>query len=101
MSIRKTSKNGCRVDLGADIGKVIRTEPTKRSKTGIRGVYKTGNDKQGYCYQARITVNGKEKILYCGYDLNKAIKAREYAEEEYYKPIIEKAIKLGYLEEVI
>ena len=64
-----------------------------RSKTGIRGVYPIHGVPGAY--NSRISINGKEIILLCTHDFDKAVKARKEAEEMYYKPIIDKAIANG------
>jgi len=71
--------------------------PSSRSKTGVKGVYITGGDpKHGkIVYQARISVNHREVLLYAGKDLRAAIAARKKGEEIYYKPIIDEAKKDG------
>ena len=77
---------------GAYLGQIAETEPTTRTKTGVRGVYKTGAPG---CYQARITVNKKEIYLGSSTSLEDTIAMRKAAEKEYYEPIINDAIKAG------
>lgn len=95
--LKRTDKKGYTQAFKIVLGKLICDKPTSRSKTGVRGVYRTGAP--GY-YQARITIGGKEEILYCGKNFNKACKIRKEAEQKYYTPIINEAIKNGYLEVV-
>lgn len=77
---------------GTYLGQIAESEPTIRTKTGIRGVYKTGGPGR---YQARITVNKKEIYLGSSTSLDDAIAMRKNAEKEYYEPIIKDAIKAG------
>ena len=76
---------------GTWLGLIAELNPTARSSTGIRGVYRMWDGS----YQARINVDKKEIILICTKDLDKAIKARKEGEEKYYKPIIDLAKENG------
>ena len=79
--------------MGTNLGALINQEPTSRSSTGVKGVYRM----PGGFFEARVTVEHKERILYRGTDFGLACRAREMGVEEYYKPIIEKAKEAGKL----
>lgn len=78
--------------MGTNLGALVNQEPTSRSSTGVKGVYKIPHTK---LYEARVTVDHKELILYRGTSFALACRAREMGIEEYYKPIIEKAKEAG------
>lgn len=59
----------------------------KNNRSGHKGVCW---DKRRQMWEANIQVHGKKKFLGRYYDIADAIKARETAEEEYFKPLIEK-----------
>lgn len=65
----------------------LTSKPTKRSTTGVRGVYY--NKKTG-TYKA--TINFQKKYIYLGTfkTLDEARKAREAAEEKYFDPVLKK-----------
>lgn len=99
--LKPTKKQGIRKAFNGNIRYKANDQPTSRSKTGVKGVYRTGGGgKYRDYYQARITVDGKEKLLYSGKSMVDAIIARKAAEEKYYAPLIKEAIEKGYLEEV-
>lgn len=77
--------------MGTNLRALLNQEPTSRSSTGVKGVYRM----PGGLFEARVTVNHKELILYRGKDFGLACIAREVGVEEYYKPIIEKAKEQG------
>lgn len=58
----------------------------KNNTTGVRGVY---FDKQKKKYIARLNIQGKQHLLGAYEKLEDAKRAREQAEEELWKPIIE------------
>ncbi len=74
------------------LGEIAVSRPRSNSSTGIKGVYRVWN--RNY-YQARISINKQEIILISTKDFNEAVRVRKEAEEEYYKPIIDEAIKNG------
>lgn len=59
----------------------------KNNTTGINGVY---YDKKLKKYRVRICFKGKSVSFGCYTDLEKAKQARKTAEEEFFKPILEK-----------
>lgn len=63
----------------------------KNSKTGVRGVYYS--QKEG-CYIAKIGLRRKSIMLGRFATIEAAEKERESAEEEYYKPLIEKEAEM-------
>lgn len=65
----------------------LTSKPTKRSTTGVRGVYY--NKKTG---TYRATINFQKKYIYLGTfkTLDEARKAREAAEEKYFNPMLKK-----------
>lgn len=65
----------------------LTSKPTKRSTTGVRGVYY--NKKTG---TYRATINFQKKYIYLGTfkTLDEARKAREAAEEKYFDPMLKK-----------
>lgn len=63
------------------------TQKRKNNISGHKGVY---FDKKNNRYYATITFQGKYHYLGSFYDLKKAIKARERAEERYFEPILKK-----------
>lgn len=65
----------------------LTSKPTKRSTTGVRGVYY--NKKAG---TYRATINFQKKYIYLGTfkTLDEARKAREAAEEKYFDPVLKK-----------
>lgn len=79
--------------MGTNLGALVNQEPTSRSSTGVKGVYRM----PGGVFEARVTVEHKERILYRGTDFALACRAREMGVEEYYRPIIEKAKEIGKL----
>ena len=79
--------------MGTNLGALVNQEPTSRSSTGVKGVYRM----PGGVFEARVTVEHKERILYRGADFALACRAREMGVEEYYRPIIEKAKEIGKL----
>lgn len=76
---------------GTNIDIIQKKKANKNNKTGIRGVcYITAKNK----YKAYIYLN--KKYYFLGYfdNLEEAKQARKEAEEEYYKPILNKYKKL-------
>ena len=59
----------------------------KNNSTGVNGVYYNGKMQK---YIANINVKGKKISLGCFKTLQQAKKARELAEDKYYKPILDK-----------
>ncbi|KFN88913.1 MULTISPECIES: AP2 domain-containing protein [Streptococcus] len=64
-----------------DVESLKSTKPTKKSTTGVRGVY---YQKKKHSYQAFINVNKKEKYLGSFKTLEEAAKARKEAEKEFW-----------------
>jgi hypothetical protein len=60
---------------------------SKRNKSGIKGVYFDNREQR---WIAKLNLQGKEHYLGQYENIIEAIKARHTAEEEYFKPIIEK-----------
>lgn len=67
------------------------TKPTKRSTTGVRGVFDLKNGK----YQATIGFGGKFIRLGNFDSIEEAAEARRDAEEMYYLPIVEELRRTG------
>lgn len=63
----------------------LTNRPTKKSSTGVRGVYRRRGG-----YYARITIKGK--VIYLGdfATLEEAAEARRKAEEKHFNPVLEK-----------
>ena len=74
------------------LGEIAVSRPHSNSSTGVKGVYRVWNSDY---YQARISINKQEIILINTKDFNEAVRVRKEAEEEYYKSIIDEAIKNG------
>jgi hypothetical protein len=66
---------------------VLNDRPTKRSTSGIKGVF--WNEKRGK-WEARLGFQGKVYKLGFYEFIEDAAKARKEAEEQYHKPMIEK-----------
>lgn len=75
---------------------VIRNQKMQSNNTsGVKGVdYHKGRDS----WRARVSVNGKELTRWFK-NKEDAVKWRKWAEQEYYQPQIDKAIKAGDLKE--
>lgn len=84
---RKNYRNDNFLKDGTSLALINPKKNRKNNSTGVNGVYW---HKQAKRYVARINVSGKSIYLGCFSKLEEARKARELAEEEYYKPIIDK-----------
>ena len=88
LEVVKNSRN--RIDTNAAFGTnfdvIEKEKPYKNNKSGHKGVY-FAKDKGAW--KALIYV--RKKCIYLGsfHDINDAIKAREEAEREYFRPLIE------------
>lgn len=77
--IKPDRVNGTRISI-------LKQKVHKDSTSGVKGVYRCNTRNK---WVVRISLAGKSKHIGYFTDLDEAIKAREKAEEQYHKPIIE------------
>lgn len=88
----KTKSCGCLKSREGTNGRLL-DGPSKRSKTGIRGVYIEKRVNGGIYYVASLKFKGKRRLHKRFDTLQEAVKARRAAEDKWYKPMIEKWTK--------
>lgn len=84
---RKNYRNNNFLKEGTSLALINPKKNRKNNSTGVNGVYW---DKQLKKYRVRIWIKGKRIELGLFTSLEKAKQARKQAEEEYFKPILDK-----------
>ena len=84
---RKNYRNNNFLVDGTSLALINPKKLRKNNTTGVNGVYYA---KEAKLYVARINVRGENIYLGCFKSLEQAKKARELAEEKYYKPILDR-----------